>query len=368
MQLSLSPEQQLLRDSVERFLRDNYDFAARQRRLRTGESDAALWQRFGEFGWLAAGLPETAGGLGGDAEAAIILQAFGRHLVIEPYLGTAVLAAQAILAVAGQEDAMLVGLAEARLRPALAHWERGAECPGWLPRTVASRGADGSWMLGGHKSCILGGDTAGLLLVSARTGDGVSLFALPPDAPGVSLKHARMVDSRVATELELRSVTLPAAALIGPQGGAQPGLDRAMDVAIIGLCAESVGAMEAAFELTRDYLRTRRQFGALLAEFQVLRHRLADMFLELDVARSMLLHGLAALREQQAEARRRAVSAAKHRIGRAARFVCGQAIQLHGGIGMTEEHAVGHYFKRIVMQDALFGSPALHLRRAAGLA
>jgi alkylation response protein AidB-like acyl-CoA dehydrogenase len=212
---------------------------------------------------------------------------------------------------------------------------------------------------------VLGGSSADILLVSARTASGVTLFEVPADADGLEIIAYHAVDGRRVADLVLTDVALGEAARIGPEGGALPGIELAVDHGVIALMAECVGAMDAALWLTRDYLTTRKQFGVTLNTFQALQHRMADMLVETELARSMLLRGIAALSDPDPGARRAGVSAAKVQIAEAAVKVTGEAIQMHGGIGVTEEYVVGHFYKRAVLARGLFGSIDLHLERFA---
>jgi alkylation response protein AidB-like acyl-CoA dehydrogenase len=361
MDFSLTQEQQALQDSVRRFCEREYGFEQRRRLLTGGDGFArAHWATFAELGWLGAGLPEEAGGYGGGpVETMIILEQMARALVLEPFLSCAVLAAQAIAAQAspGQREALLEPIIAGERLVVLAH-------DGPAPTTAERRGT--GYVLNGRKNFVLGGPSADPLLVSAGHGDGgVSVFAVDPAAPGVTRHDYHAVDGRRVSDIMLDSVETGPEALIGEEGTARPAIELAIDHGIIGLCAEAVGAMDAALWLTRDYLKTRRQFGQPLNAFQALQHRMADMLIETELARSMLYRGVAALAETDPAARRRGVSAAKVQIGEAGYFVGGQAIQLHGAIGLTEEYSVGHYFKRLTLVRGLFGATDAHLARFA---
>jgi alkylation response protein AidB-like acyl-CoA dehydrogenase len=221
------------------------------------------------------------------------------------------------------------------------------------------------YRLDGRKVFVLGGQAADVFLVSARDGAGESLFAVPAHTPGVERVNYHAVDGRRVSDLTLRGVEVEASALIGAGGDAADAIDYALDYGVIGLCAEAVGAMDAALWITRDYLKTRKQFGVTLNTFQALQHRMADMLVETELARSMLYRGIAALALENVLERRRGVSAAKAQIGEAGFFVGAQAVQLHGGIGVTEEYIVGHYLKRLALVRGLFGSSDQHLARFA---
>lgn len=364
MDFALTTEQQMLSDSVARFIQNDYGFEARTRMVAEGTGGSAgIWRTFAENGWLAVACPEEQGGLGGGViEAAIISEQLGRGLVIDPWLGSAVLATQTLLASA--DDAVrgdwLPGLCDGSRRMALA-WSE-AEARG-VPHVVATR-VEGS-ELSGCKTLVLGGIGADAYLVSARTSGevddraGIALFLVEAGATGLTVTPTPLHDGSVAATLTLDRVVARRL-----DGDGLPALEQGLAQGICALGAELVGAMEAAIALTADYLRTRKQFGVVIGSFQSLQHRIADMSAELELARSMLFVALAAVENSSADLAK-TLSGAKALITSAARNVCGQAIQLHGGIGMTEECAVGHYFKRAVVADALLGGRALHERACA---
>jgi alkylation response protein AidB-like acyl-CoA dehydrogenase len=358
MDFSFTHEQQALADSVRRYGERDYGFEARRKLLAGTEGFSRdNWRNFAELGWLGAGLSEEAGGFGGGPiETMIILEQMGRALMLEPFLSCAVVAVQAILAQATpeQRDALLPAIVAGEMVVALANG----------PSAEAIRMGDG-YVLNGRADFVLGGPSADLLLVTARSGAGVSLFQVDPACPGAARHDYHAVDGRRVSDIVLESVKAAPDALLGWEGTAAAAVALAEDHAAMGLCAEAVGAMDAALWLTRDYLKTRRQFGTALSEFQVLQHRMADMLIETELARSMLYRGVAALGETDPAARRKGVSAAKVYVGEAGCFVGAQAIQLHGGIGVTEEHVVGHYFKRLTLVRGLFGTTDSHLARFA---
>ncbi len=369
----LEDDQLLLRDSVERWVQKTYAFDARNAVLKKPE-DAfrANWPVFAEMGWLGLGVPEDAGGLGGKpADMAILLEAFGSGLVIEPFLGAAVLAAQAIdkAGNAAQRETLLGGLVAGEILPALAYDEVGARgAPEWISTSASKSGA--SYRLTGKKCMVLGGTDASHYIISARISgkagdrDGVALFVVTKDAAGISRADYRNIDNHRACDLTLKDVE---AELLGAPDTALDALEWALDNAAIGACAETVGAMEKAFWVTVDYLKTRQQFGTYLKDFQALQHRLADMFIRIELSRSILYRGLEALEDSNVAARKKAVSASKVYIGLSGKYVGGQTIQLHGGIGLTEECAVGHYYKRFLVLDVLFGNADYHLNRFQAL-
>jgi len=357
MQLTLTDEQVQLRDSVRRFV----DREHAERDPSHLGFDEAIWAVFAEQGWLAAGLPEAVGGLGGGAmTTAVITEELGRGLVPEAFTAVAATAAQLLYALE-PEGERLQSLMWGQLRPVPAHLEadgRGDER--WI-ETRAVRDGEG-YLLNGAKTAVLGGPAADLLLVTARDGDGLTVFAVPPDAPGLSRLDYRTVDGRGASNLTLDGVRLGLDAVVGQAGGAWPAVERAIDHGLVAAAAEAVGAMDVAFELTREYLKTRKQYNTVIGEFQALRHRLADMFIECEQARSIVLRAVAALESDAAE-RGRLASAAKVRVAQAGRYVTAQAIQLHGGIGMTKEYPVGRHFQRLTVFNLTGGAEAAHLER-----
>jgi alkylation response protein AidB-like acyl-CoA dehydrogenase len=362
VQLTLNDEQELLRDSVARFIAQHYDFERRTKLVKAGAVDAN-WRTFAENGWLAAAIPEEHGGLGGSAiESVIIGEQFGRGLVIEPYLGCAVLAAQTLLATGAQAQCSewLPSLCDGSRRLALAYSEPASR---GIPQFVTARAerTDTGYELHGRKTLVLGAMGADAYIVSARiraAGEGISLFLVPADAAKLSVTAVPLHDGSVAAELEFQGVQV--AGVLGEAGRGLPAVRHGLAHAVLVLCAEVIGAMERTIEITADYLRSRKQFNTPLATFQALQHRMADMAAEMELARSMLFAALASFENDDATARLETLAAAKAFICGAARNVCGQGIQMHGGIGMTEEYLVGHYFKRAVVADVLLGSSALH--------
>ncbi|WP_013588001.1 acyl-CoA dehydrogenase family protein [Paraburkholderia phenoliruptrix] len=365
MNFNLNAEQQLLQDSVRRFVDRDYSFEARTALVKARTtSSAAHWQTFADNGWLAAALPESCGGLDGSLiDTVLIAQQLGRALVIEPYLGCAVLAAQTLLAAGtqAQREQWLPALADGSRKYALAYSE--PQSRGFIePVEVVAKATPEGYALSGTKTLVLGGADADSFIVSAHASDapGITLMLVPADAAGLTRRVLPLHDGTFVAELAFEGVTLPRDAVLGEPGSGLAALEHGIAHATAALGAELVGAMEKAIEITADYLKVRKQFGVPIGSFQVLQHRLADMAAELELARSMIYALLASLENDDARARQRTVSQAKALIGRAARFVCGQAIQLHGGIGMTEEYQVGHYYKRAIVADVLFGSSDRH--------
>jgi pimeloyl-CoA dehydrogenase small subunit len=374
MDFDLTDEQRLLQEQVNRVIADAYDFERRKAYAKepTGYS-LERWAQFAELGLLGLPFEEKFGGIGGTpVETMIVMEAFGRGLVLEPYLATVVIGG-ALLRFAGsgaQQQGLIPEIARGRLRLAFAHTERQARFALADVATTA-RAEGGGFVLDGHKGVVLHGDSADKLIVTARTAggqreaDGISLLIVDRAAPGVTVQPYPTVDGLRAAEVTFRGVKLGGEALLGPRDHALPLVERAVDVAIAALAAESVGAMAVTHELTVEYLKTRKQFGVPIGSFQVLQHRAVDMLVALEQARSMATLAAMVAESSDAADRRRTISAAKVQIGRSGRIVGQQAIQLHGGIGMTMEYKVGHYFKRLSMIDTSFGDADHHLALVA---
>jgi alkylation response protein AidB-like acyl-CoA dehydrogenase len=369
---SLTDEQRLLKESLERFRQQDYAFEKRKVPLaKLGAADDPVWAQFAELGWLAATLPEEHGGLGGsNADLALLMEQFGRGLVTSPFVPTVVLGGT-ILRLAGseaQKSAILPGLAEGTTKLALAYLEPPAQPDPALVATRARREGDG-FVISGEKLAVLYGNVANHVLVSARTsgesGDrqGISLFLVPVDAPGLTLSGYRTHDDGWAADLRFDQVGVATNGLIGPIDSALEMLEAALDAGTAAICAEAVGAMWCLHDMTLDYIKVRKQFGATIGSFQAIQHRMVNMYMKCQLAQSMALAGMAALDSSDPVARGRAVSAAKVQVGRAARHVGEEAIQLHGGIAMTDEYAAGHYFKRLTVIRLMFGDEDYHLRR-----
>lgn len=370
MDLTLSEEQKLLRDSVERMLAGAYDFDARRGWLEAEGWSRENWSRFAEQGLLAAPLPEAQGGLGGGpVEVMLIAEAFGAALVLEPYIPCVVLGA-GLVGAAGdeaQKAALLPAVAQGDQIVAAGLYEASGRYRLTPSETRARRDGSG-WVLDGRKAVVIGAPQADVLVVSARTGGapmeaaGVSLFVVPAQSPGVTVTPYALQDGRRAGEVRLDGVRLASAQLLGAEGGALPFIEAAIDHAIAATCAEAVGAMRAIHQSTLAYTRERKQFGEPLAAFQVLQHRMVDMYIALEQAVSACY--LATLRLGGPE-RARACAAAKVQVGKSARLIGQGAVQLHGGMGVTNELKAAHLFKRLTIFDAEYGDGEHHLRRFA---
>jgi pimeloyl-CoA dehydrogenase small subunit len=375
MDFDLTDEQRMLQDSVQRLLAEQCSFEQRLAcRNEAHGYSRALWSRFAEMGLLALPFDEADGGLGGSpVDVLIVMQALGRALALEPYLATVVLAGGLLrdAGSAAQRQALVPGIAAGEMTMAFAHAEAHSR-HGLADVTTSARAEGDGWVLDGQKRCVPAADTADRLLVSARGSggsrdrEGVSLFVIDANADGVTRRGYRTQDHTRAADIRFERVRVGRDALLGTAGEAVPSIERAVDVATAALCAEAVGVMERLHELTVEYLKVRKQFGVPIGSFQALQHRAVDMLVALEQARSMALYAAMMCTEPDAAERSRAISAAKVQIGRSARFVGQEAIQLHGGIGMTEECQAGHYFRRLTMIELQCGDTAHHLRRLSG--
>ncbi|MCW5702291.1 MAG: acyl-CoA dehydrogenase family protein [Bradyrhizobium sp.] len=375
MDLTLSDEQRLLRESADRFVGETYN--ADHRRKSAAEPNgfsAAIWKQFADLGWLALPIAEAHGGLGGGAvEIGILMEAFGRGLVTEPYLSTVVIGAGLIAASGSeaQKQALLPKVAEGSLYLSFAHAERAARFDLGKVETMATE-TPGGWRLSGHKIAVLDGRAAHQIIVSARIVEAsgaagrLCLFLVPAGTPGMTVHDYPRLGGGRACNLDLRDVQLPADALLGDGGDALPAVVAVVDRAMAALGSEAVGIMQTLLDTTLEYTKIRKQFGRPLSANQVIRHRLADMAMQCDEARSMALRA-ALMADAEPVARSRAASGAKARIGKSARFVAEQSVQLHGAMGVTEELDIGLYFKRLLAFDTMFGGSAHHYRRHAEL-
>jgi alkylation response protein AidB-like acyl-CoA dehydrogenase len=376
MDFEFSDEQQQLHDTVDRYLNEQYDFEKFRAVNASAEGwDKATWKGMAELGVLAINVPAEQGGLGfGPLENLALMGACGRNLLLEPFLSSAIIAT-AILrrysSVAAVAE-MLQKMASGETIAVLAHYESDSRFETQWVTTTAQKAGDG-YRLDGHKAVVMHAAAADILLVSARTSgspgdiEGVSLFLVPRTAKGVTLESYPTLDGQRAADVYLHGVEVPATARIGEEGSALPPIDAAIDIGIAALCAEAVGVMQAMVDATVNYVQNRQQFGVAIGRFQALQHRIADMLIHLEQARSMSY--LAALRcdDENVTERRRAMSASKAVVGQSCRFVAQQAVQLHGGMGMTDELIVSHWFKRLTAAEMMFGDSDTHLLRYAAL-
>lgn len=369
MNFELTDEQRMLADTLARFVSEQYGFATRQRNAIAPEGfDRAMWRRFGELGAIGALFAPEHGGFGGSGDdVAVVFEQLGRGLVVEPFVG-ALVAGHAIASEGNAaQRAWLARLIEGQAIAAFAHGEPDSRYELARVATSASRTRDG-WRLNGAKAVVLCGDAADGFVVSARTsGDidaehGVSLFWVPRSTPGLAVRGYPLIDGGRGAELVLRDAVLPADALLGSPDDGFALLEAALGRGVLALCAEALGAMETAFAATLEYLRTRRQFGVPIGSFQALQHRMADLAIDLEQTRSAIINAAAAL-DAPRLARERALSAAKYTVGQVGTRLSREAVQLHGGIGMTWELPLAHYAKRLVMIDHQLGDEDHHLQR-----
>lgn len=374
MDLAYTTEQNMLEESISKFVSSEYDLDSRKQLANSelGYSDEH-WQTFASLGWLALPIEEAYGGIGGDlVDTMILFESLGKGLVVEPILSTLVLFGGA-LSIAGTEDqkqALLPGIADGSVKGALAYLEAEASSDFNAVTTSAVREGD-AYVLNGHKSVVFNAASADHLIISARTeGDvrdlaGISLFIVPSDTPGITRKDYPTVDGLRASEIALESVSVPLSALLGqPHEGASI-LNQVINRGILAVSAEAVGAMEVLYKSTIDYTKQREQFDHPLADFQVVKHRLTEMFIEYNLAKSLCMKATMLLNQGTADAQRH-VHALKFLVGKSSRFVGQNAVQLHGGMGMTEDLAIAHYFKRLMIIDALFGNANIHLEAFTG--
>jgi alkylation response protein AidB-like acyl-CoA dehydrogenase len=369
LDFNFTETQSMLRDTLRRYLADSYDFDKRQAMLKMdGGRDPGIWKALAtEIGILGAALPEQYGGFGGGPiDSMVLMEEFGRAIAVEPYVPTIVIGAQALVAAGGDHaDALIPAIIGGEAILGFAYAEPQGRYNLANLRTTAR--ADGSgWTLNGHKSVVVAAPYATHLLVTARTGgsqqeaEGVSLFLVEANAKGIVRRDYPNVDGSMASEVYFENATVGPHALLGAEGGALPLVEQLVDHATMAICAEATGAMRRLHELTLDYARQRKQFGKAIGDFQVIQHRLVDMFMEAEQANSMTLMGTIRLDEP---GRAKWVSQAKAKINKGARALGQWAVQTHGGIGITTELAAGHYFKRLSIIETQFGDFDYHMGR-----
>jgi pimeloyl-CoA dehydrogenase small subunit len=370
MDFDLTEEQNLLKNGIERLLADHYAFESRKHYM--AEKDGwsrEQWARYAEMGLLALPFAESDGGHGGGpVETLLVMEAFGRALVLEPYFTTVVLGGGFLRlgALAEQRRSLIPRIADGSLLLAFAQAEKQSRYDLADVATSAKLQGNG-WVLNGCKPYVLHGDCADKLIVTARlSGDrcdrsGLGLFLVDGNAPGVRRRSYVTQDRLRAAEIVFENVHVDAESVIGELGAALPLIEQVVGLGIAALCAEAVGAMAQSYETTVDYLKIRKQFGATIGSFQVLQHRVVDMLVMIELARSMAMYAAMMSEDPDPAERARAISAAKAQIGRSGKFVCGQAIQLHGAIGMTDEYQIGHYYRRLTMIELTFGDTVTHL-------
>jgi alkylation response protein AidB-like acyl-CoA dehydrogenase len=376
MDFAITEEQSLLQDSVAKFIDNDYDF---EKRMKHSESELGFsaedWQEFANLGWTAVPFPEEDGGLdGGPVELMLIMEQFGRGLVVEPYLASIVLAGGALRRTAddAQKADWLMPLIEGSKTGALAYLEPQSRYR--LADVALSAKKDGDdYVLNGEKGVVLNGATADVLVVSARTAggqkdeDGISLFVIAADSAGVQRRGYATVDGQKGAEITFTDVRVPAAQLLGEEGKAFPVLQSVIQEATLAVCAEALGIMEKLNHKTLEYTKSRVQFGVPIAAFQALQHRMVEMFMLYEQTKSLLLWAVMAQESEDADEARRAISAIKYQVGTAGRQIGEEAVQLHGGMGVTWELDVAHYFKRLTVINTLFGNADFHVERYAGL-
>ncbi len=376
MDFSLTEEQQLLKDSVDRFVREHYEFETRRQLAGSSEGYSEdNWKQMAELGWLGVAFPEEYGGIGGGAtEIMVIMEGFGRGLVLEPYFATVVLGGNLILHGGSetQKEELLPKLAEGGLKLAFAFAERQARFDLFDIETKAEKSGDG-FIINGAKGVVFGAAAADKIIVAARTSgnsrdtDGITLFLVDSNAAGITRRDYTTNDALRASEIAFDGVQVGADAVLGTVDGGYATIERVAELAVAALCAEAVGCMDVLKEETNEYIKTRKQFGQPIGKFQVLQHRMVDILINCEEARSMAYVATAMMDSDDAEERARSVAAAKAQIGKSARFVGQNSVQMHGGMGMTDELKIGHYFKRLTMIDLTFGDRDHHTKRFAAM-
>ena len=364
MDFDFSDDQEMLRDSVRKWVEKDYDFERRRSIVKAGGFSREAWKGLADLGLTGLAVPEAQGGMGfGAVDAMVVMEELGRGLVLEPYAAVSLVATNLLGAGSAPSAPLwLEGIAQGKELVVLAHEERHSRYRLGHVETRAEH-ASGTWRLTGTKTVVPAGGQAGAFIVSARTGgevgdgSGVALFLVSRGEPGIELRSYPTQDGAAAADLVLNGAS---GIELLPAGVALPALEHAVDIGIAALCAEAVGAMDRLVALTVEYMNTRKQFGVPIASFQALRHRIADVKMQLELARSMSFFATLKLGEP-ANARRRALSQAKVQLGQSMRFVGQQCIQLHGGIGVTDEYAASHYFKRLTVIELSFGDTLFHL-------
>ncbi|HCC44136.1 MAG TPA: pimeloyl-CoA dehydrogenase small subunit [Gammaproteobacteria bacterium] len=377
MDFSFTEEQSLLQDSVQRFVQNSYEFETRQKLIKTEEGFSRdNWSSFAELGWLALPFSEDSGGFGGTAvETMIMMEEFGKGLVVEPYVTTVIMTGSIIEAggsIAHREGVLAEIMAGTKLG-SVAYVEPQARFNLADVTTTATATEDG-YIVSGFKGVVLGGPSADLLVVPARTSgeqrdsEGITLFLIDANAEGISRRDYPTIDGGRASEITFEKVAVSSADVLGEVGEGLSLLEVGINNGILAVCAEAVGAMEVLYKTTVEYCKTREQFGQPIGKFQVLQHRMVDMFMEHEQAKSLLYMAAIRMSEDDELAAIKAISALKVQVGKGGRFVGQNAIQLHGGMGMTDELNVGHYFKRITAVETLFGNVDFHLKKYSSAA
>lgn len=376
MDFSFTEEQTLLEESVARFFQNDYDFESR-RQLTKSELgySADNWKTFAELGWLGVPFSEADGGFGGGAVESMLMQEnFGKGLLVEPYLATVILAGGALKhgGTAEQKAKYLPGVIDGSLQGALAFAEPQGRF-NLADLTTTAVAGDGGYVLNGHKAVVLNGPAADFIVLTARTSgaqrdqQGVSLFVVDASAEGLGKRDYPTVDGMRAAEITLNDVQVGADALVGELDQGYGLIEQVLDDGIMAVGSEAVGCMEVLYKDTVEYCKTREQFGQPIGKFQVLQHRMVDMFMEHEQSKSLMYMAAMRMDEGYGPEAQKAVSAFKVQVGKSGRFVGQNAVQLHGGMGMTDELNIGHYFKRLTIIDTLFGNVDYHLKRFGAL-
>jgi len=374
MDFDLSEEQRLLKDSVEGLLNDSYDFEARKKNSaeKKGWSDAA-WKKFAEQGLLGLPFAEADGGFGAGAiETSIVMEAMGKALVVEPYLATVVIGGGFLRhgGTEAQRQAHVPSIIDGSKTFAFAQLEKNSRYDLGDVTAMAKKKGTG-YVISGEKFVVANGDSADTFVVTARTAGGqrdrkgVGAFLVPANAKGVRAKGYATQDGLRAATVSFEQVEVGADAVLGDAENGLPLIERVVDEARIALCSEAVGAMDESLKTTIEYLKTRQQFGQNIGKFQALQHRGSDMFVALEQARGITMYGTMAVTYDDANERSTAIAATKVQVGRSGKYIGQQSVQLHGGVGMTQEYKIGHYFKRLTMIESMFGDADYHLRRIA---
>ena len=377
MDFSFTEEQSLLQDSVQRFIQNGYEFETRQKLIKTEEGYSRdNWASFAELGWLALPFSEEVGGFGGTAvETMIMMEEFGKGLVVEPYVSTVIMAGSIIEAGGSAEhkEGVLAEIMAGTKMAAGAYVEPQARFNlADVTTTASSQG--GGFVINGFKGVVMGGPSADVLVVPARTsGDqrdekGLTIFLVDAASPGISKRDYPTIDGGRASEITFENVEVAETAVLGEVDNGLTLLEAGINNGILAVCAEAVGAMEVLYKTTVEYCKTRQQFGQPIGKFQVLQHRMVDMFMEHEQAKSLLYMAAIRMSEDDEAGARKAISALKVQVGKGGRFVGQSAIQLHGGMGMTDELNVGHYFKRLTSIETLFGNVDHHLKKYSAAA
>ena len=375
MDFTFNEEQTLIQDQVDQFVQKEYDWETRQSLsnsdLGFGESN---WQKFAELGWLGISVSEDSGGFGGSAiESMLIMEAFGKGLVVEPFLETMIMAGSLIDDYGSdeQKSSILEPAISGEMHLALAYAEPQSRFN--LSDVVTEAKAEGeNYILNGYKSVVMNGPSANKIIISARTSssqldeNGITLFIVDSDSKGLSKTNYKTVDGRRASDLTIENVSVSKDNIIGNLDSGFEILDSAIDKAILAISAEAVGAMEVLYKTTVEYTKTREQFGTSIGKFQVLQHRMVDMFMEYEQCKS-LLYMATMKHEEGAPDAKKAISGLKYQVGKAGKFIGQQAVQLHGGMGVTDELNVGHYFKRLTTVGTIFGNTDYHLKKYTSL-